>query len=111
MFKVVLHKRAASYLQRLSKSQKTRIKDQLKELQAQPVNKPHVKQMAGEVIEKYPDDKPFPSALFMGMINDQPIHVVAAFDNRSKFVFVITGYKPDQKHFYPDYKTRGHHGS
>ena len=48
MFKVVLHKRAARYLQRLSKSQKTKIKDQLKELQAEPINKPHVKQMAGD---------------------------------------------------------------
>lgn len=60
----------------------------------------------GEVIEDYPDDKPYPSALFLGRVKKQPLHVVAAFDSLTGWCFVITAYKPDLEHFESDYKTR-----
>jgi len=60
----------------------------------------------GEIIEDYPDDKPYPSALFLGWINGEPLHVVAAFDSLIGWCFIITAYKPDLEHFESDYKTR-----
>lgn len=62
--------------------------------------------LTGEVIEDYPDDKPYPSALFIGWHESEPFHVVSAFDSESGFCFIITAYKPDLEHFESDYKTR-----
>ena len=67
--------------------------------------------MAGDVIEDYPDDRPFPTALFLGIVEGNPFHVVAAFDAQSGYCFVITAYKPDLEHFESDYKTRREHGN
>ena len=61
---------------------------------------------SGEIIENYPDDKPFSSALFLGWMEEQPIHVVAAYDSVSQYCFVITAYKPDLEHFERDFRTR-----
>jgi hypothetical protein len=60
----------------------------------------------GEIIEDYPDDKPYPTALLLGMVKGEPFHVVAALDSENTRCFVITAYKPDLEHFEPDYKTR-----
>jgi len=62
--------------------------------------------LSGEIIEDYPDDKPYPTALLLGMVKGEPFHVVAAFDSENTRCFVITAYKPDLEHFEPDYKTR-----
>ncbi len=62
--------------------------------------------LSGEVIEDYPDDQPFPSALFLGWPQARPIHVVAAFDAANERAFVITAYEPDLEHFEPDFRTR-----
>lgn len=51
--------------------------------------------LSGEIIEDYPEDKPYPSALFLGWYNKEPVHVVAAFDYQNSFCFVITAYQPD----------------
>jgi hypothetical protein len=67
--------------------------------------------LSGEIVEEYSDDEPYPSALFLGCIEGQPLHVVAAFDSMSDNCFVITTYKPDQDHFESDYKTRRSHGN
>ncbi|MBI3756216.1 MAG: DUF4258 domain-containing protein, partial [Deltaproteobacteria bacterium] len=61
---------------------------------------------SGEIIEDYPDDKPYPSGLFLGWIEGGPLHVVAAFDFSAGWCFIITAYKPDLEHFESDYKTR-----
>lgn len=66
--------------------------------------------LTGEIIEEYPDNKPYPSALFFGRIRGNPLHVVAAFDYKSNYCFIITAYKPDLEHFESDYKTRRKHG-
>lgn len=60
----------------------------------------------GEIIEDYPHDKPYPSALFLGWIKGKPVHVIVAFDSLSGWCFVITAYRPDLEHFESDYKTR-----
>ena len=60
----------------------------------------------GEIIENYPDYKPFPAALFLGWFQGEPIHAVSAFDSLSGYCFVITVYRPDLDHFETDYKTR-----
>ncbi len=60
----------------------------------------------GEIIEDYSHDGPFPSALFFGLIQGEPVHAVAAFDSESGCCFVITAYRPDLDHFESDYRTR-----
>jgi hypothetical protein len=60
----------------------------------------------GEVIEEYPSDHPFPSALVFGMDDGQPLHAVVAFDPARGVLFVITAYRPDPLHFRDDYRTR-----
>jgi len=60
----------------------------------------------GELIENYPDDTPFPSALFFGKWQNQPLHTVIAYDASDHKVFLITAYRPDEKHFQADFKTR-----
>jgi hypothetical protein len=60
----------------------------------------------GEIIESYPDTKPYPSALLLGFWQDKPLHVVAAFNTQAKLLYVITAYEPDDKHFEPDWKVR-----
>jgi hypothetical protein len=62
--------------------------------------------LEGELIEEYADDKPFPSALFFGVPEEKPLHVVAALDEGSGTCFIITAYRPDEEHFGPDFRTR-----
>lgn len=62
--------------------------------------------LSGEEIEDYPDDQPFPSALFLGWTETEPLHVVAAIDPASRWAYIITTYRPDLEHFEPDFKTR-----
>ncbi|MBU1299319.1 MAG: DUF4258 domain-containing protein [Bacteroidetes bacterium] len=50
--------------------------------------------LTGTIIEEYVDDKPYPSALFLGFVKSTPIHTVAAFDEKSNYVYIITAYKP-----------------
>lgn len=56
----------------------------------------------GELIEDYPDDKPFPSALFLGHPRGRPLHVVVAFDEKGFWAY----YEPSLNHFEPNFRTR-----
>ena len=56
----------------------------------------------GEVIEDYPDDYPYPSALVLGWVGRRPVHVVAASMPAQKIV--ITVYEPDPAQWEPDFK-------
>jgi hypothetical protein len=80
----------------------------LEKMMERGISREIVKQVLinGEVIEDYPDDKPFPTALFLGWLGGEPFHVVTAFDSLSGCCFVITVYRPDLNHFEPDYRTR-----
>ena len=60
----------------------------------------------GEIIEDYPDDKPYPSKLLFRSIQGKPLHVVAAFNTNNKVCYIITAYIPDLEHFESDYRTR-----
>ena len=62
--------------------------------------------LTGEIIEDYPDDKPFPTALFLGWSEGEPFHVVTALDSSTGYCFIITVYRPDLNHFEPDSRTR-----
>jgi mRNA interferase RelE/StbE len=48
MSKVIVHRHAANYLQRLPKATKQRIKNILKELEEDPLDQPGIKHMVGE---------------------------------------------------------------
>lgn len=61
---------------------------------------------AGERIEDYPDDEPYPSALFLASVAARPIHVVAAMDADSDWAYIITAYEPGLDHFSSDFRTR-----
>src|SRR5206468_4088755 len=60
----------------------------------------------GERVRDYAEDKPFPSALFMGYVAGKPLHVVAACDETGGRAFVITAYEPSLEIFEADYRTK-----
>jgi len=62
--------------------------------------------LQGERIREYADDKPFPSALFLGYVAGKPLHVVAACDETNRQAFVITAYAPSREIFEADYRTK-----
>ncbi len=84
------------------------LKHSLERMMERSITRSEVKDVLlfGEIIEEYPEDKPFPSALFFGMVGDKPLHVVASWDSAGKLCFIITAYVPDLTHFDTDFKTR-----
>jgi hypothetical protein len=60
--------------------------------------------VTGVIIERYQDDKPFPSCLILSMVDGSPLHVVASSDGES--VFIITTYIPTLDEWENDFKTR-----
>lgn len=59
----------------------------------------------GEIIEDYPDTKPFPSCLILGYTNNhKAIHICIAYDNM--YILYITAYWPSLDKWQDDYKTR-----
>ena len=58
----------------------------------------------GEIIEQYPDDKPFPSCLIFAMAGKRPLHVCASIDE--DLIYLITAYEPDPIKWEQDWKTR-----
>ncbi|MDH4164355.1 MAG: DUF4258 domain-containing protein [Nitrospirota bacterium] len=60
----------------------------------------------GEIIEQYPDDKPYPSCLIYGRNkNGEPIHSVWAYNVETKSSVLITVYRPDPERWI-DWKQR-----
>ena len=62
--------------------------------------------LSGEKIRDYPDDSPYPSALFLGWHEGRPLHVVAAWDKDEQHAYIITAYEPGRLHFEDDFRTR-----
>ncbi|WP_036028408.1 DUF4258 domain-containing protein [Leptolyngbya sp. PCC 6406] len=54
----------------------------------------------------YPDDRPYPSYLMLGMVSQRPIHAVVAKDAETQTVFVVTAYEPDENLWQADFKAR-----
>ena len=53
---------------------------------------------AGEIIEQYPEDKPYPSCLILSQnVKDEPIHTVWAYNYETLSSVLITVYRPDPK--------------
>ncbi|NOZ11889.1 MAG: DUF4258 domain-containing protein [Gammaproteobacteria bacterium] len=60
----------------------------------------------GEVIEAYPNDKPYSSCLIMGKnFSGEPIHSVWAYNPINLWTVLITVYRPDPKRWI-DWKVR-----
>ncbi len=61
----------------------------------------------GEIIEHYPDDKPYPSCLVLGwLISGDPLHVVCSRGNVEPSLRIVTVYEPEEALWESDYKTR-----
>jgi len=51
---------------------------------------------SGEVIEEYPEDKPYPGVLILGRTKvTRPLHIVCAYNKEENLTIVITVYHPD----------------
>ncbi|MGF1615841.1 MAG: DUF4258 domain-containing protein [Gammaproteobacteria bacterium] len=62
--------------------------------------------MHGEIIEDYPNDKPYPGCLVMGKnFTNEPIHSVWAYKSGNKWAVMITVYRPDPARWI-DWKVR-----
>lgn len=60
--------------------------------------------MNGRILENYPEDYPYPSALVFENELGKPIHVVAGIGE--DLLWIITAYYPDLRHWNDGYKTR-----
>ena len=61
--------------------------------------------VAGEIIENYPEDYPFPSCLVLGdTTRAEPLHVVCGVGGG--ILYVITAYHPSPDKWETDWKTR-----
>jgi hypothetical protein len=50
----------------------------------------------GEILEQYPEDKPYPSCLVHGRtFGGDPVHTVWAFNTENQWAVLITVYRPD----------------
>ena len=58
----------------------------------------------GEIIEQYPEDKPFPSCLILGYSAERALHVVASIDD--DLVYIITAYAPSPEKWEANWKKR-----
>ena len=62
--------------------------------------------LQGEIIEDYPDDEPYQSCLIYGeTFSKEPIHSVWAYNQKNKWVVLITVYRPDPNRWI-DWRTR-----
>ncbi|MBI5235249.1 MAG: DUF4258 domain-containing protein [Deltaproteobacteria bacterium] len=54
--------------------------------------------LSGEIIESYPEDRPYPSCLIFGSnFRNEPVHSVWAYNKTTKASVLITAYRPDPK--------------
>lgn len=61
--------------------------------------------LAGEIIEQYPNDYPYPSCLVLGFLDGKnPIHICVGLGNDE--LWIITAYYPDTSEWEDDFKTR-----
>ena len=61
---------------------------------------------AGKIIERDPDDRPYPSRLVLGWLGARPIHVVVAEHAARQETIVITVYEPDPSRWEPGFERR-----
>lgn len=61
---------------------------------------------AGENIEYYPNDSPYPSRLILGWRGRRPVHIVVADNREENEAIIITVYEPDKTLWEPDFRRR-----
>ncbi len=61
---------------------------------------------AGECIDTYPEDRPYPSVLLLGWSEDQPIHLVLAQNAMTEQCIVVTVYIPTEEQWLSDFTKR-----
>lgn len=60
----------------------------------------------GEIIEDYPDDRPYPSCLVYGeTFRGDPVHSVWAYNWENQWAVLVTVYRPDPRRWI-DWRTR-----
>ena len=62
--------------------------------------------LEGEIIQSYPNDKPFPSYLILGYHNRNALHVVVGKNEESSECIVVTVYRPNTEKWSDDFKRR-----
>jgi hypothetical protein len=60
----------------------------------------------GEVIEDYPTDTPFPSRLVLALVDNRPLHVVAADNPNGDETYIVTVYEPGGDQWDPTFRRR-----
>jgi len=60
----------------------------------------------GEIIQEYLNDKPYPSYLLLAIANNEPMHIVVAYNKNKNEVYVVTVYCPDKNIWSNDYRQR-----
>jgi hypothetical protein len=61
---------------------------------------------SGEILREYPDDRPYPSCLVLGWVDERPLHVVYAVNAEGQERIVITTYQPDPALWDAEFKKR-----
>lgn len=61
---------------------------------------------AGEVIEDYPDDHPYPIFPLLFFEEGRALHIVAGVDEAESACRIVTAYWPDPKLWSADFKVR-----
>ena len=62
---------------------------------------------SGEIIEEYPDDRPYPSCPVLGRtVEGRALHVVCAPVVPERRLIVITTYQPDPDRWDPEFRRR-----
>lgn len=83
-----------------------------REMDTEPLGRIYVEEVlqvlnAGEIIEVYPDDRPYSSCLILGRtIMERPLHIVCAPDQEEKRLIIITTYQPDPNRWESDLRRR-----
>lgn len=80
----------------------------IQQMFARGISKENVKHVIGKGIPiiDYPDDKPYPSKLILGFIDERPLHVVIADIENEKTIIVVTAYEPDKNIWEEDFSKR-----
>lgn len=60
--------------------------------------------LQGEIIEQYPNDKPFASCLMYAVVKLENIHIVISCDKEK--IYIVTAYRPSADKWENDFKTR-----
>ncbi|MCX7192054.1 MAG: DUF4258 domain-containing protein [Proteobacteria bacterium] len=61
---------------------------------------------SGRIIEEYPNDTPYPSALLLGQAGYKAVHVVYADSIEENLRIIITVYEPNLEIWFENLRTR-----